>query len=1301
MTRNTEVRIKDLTYQVVRRGGTSSEPTVGDMFMKVGGALMCLPLLNVLAHGPSKPVTRTVVRGCSGIFKPGTLTLVIGPPGCGKSSLLKLLAGQIKKDKSHKISGDILYNGQRASKAKNAPFQLPKVAAYVQQTDRHVALMTVQETMVFAFDCMEGGKHAAAMAGSEPLTPEQKELLDEPLTPEQKELLEWMDKKHGKVRSLLNVLGLANAKDTIVGDVLTRGVSGGERRRVTLGEMLAGSQDVYLMDSISNGLDSSTTYDIVSTMKKASRTFGGTIVVALLQPQPEVYALFDQVVVMADGGRIIYQGEQKGVLPYFESIGFKCPPRKDEADFVVEVTAENGTLYADQTEAGRVLPRTAQDFEDTWRASDGYKALMQELETPPNKDHQWRPNQAKLYAGTWLYHFKVCAGKHFSLFQRDTAYIRTQLLTAAMMSLVMGSIFFDLPADAINSKFGMMFFSLLFLSLNGMAQVPVAIENRHVFYKQHQQGFYPASADVAAQVCVQALQGIGETTLFAPILYFMVHLERTAQNFFVFYAMILVLNLNMAAYFRLVAAIMPNFSIAQSFAGVTLVFIVLFCGFLVPEPDIVPVFIWIYWINPISWAFRTLVLNEFLSPFYKDTCSVEVPAGTTCPLSLSDAVLGSYGFKTESAWIVGGIIFVLGLWVLTVASIAITLTYLCWDASDSAPIVEEELQLEEAGPADSSHSMAAVSAAARPHPSGDGMLELLNDITGYAKPGTLTALMGSSGAGKTTLLDVLAGRKTGGEITGAFTLNGHPKEKKAFARIAAYVEQVDVHSPVVTVREAVEFSATMRLEEADFPKAKRQELVDSILQILELDPIQGRLIGSEATGGLSGEQRKRTTIAVELASNPSLIFLDEPTTGLDARSAQVVLRAIRKVASTGRAVICTIHQPSTYLFEMFDSLLLLKKGGEVVYFGELGVHSSALIAHISAVPGTAPIAPRANPATWMLEQIGAGTSSHANPQMYADWYKNGQLKRSVVAEVERLQRPELGTSPLKFSGKYAASMNTQRVALIKRAYAQYWRSPNYNFARSFSAVIQALVFASSFVNSNPETVAQLTSVFGVIFMACNFVGIMNYQTSIPFTAMERAVFYREQASNMYAVQPFSLGHFLAEIPYLIFNTLLSTTIFYFMANLAPEAAKFFWFWFFFFLNTSAMTFLGHAMTVLLPTVKAAQSFGGVINSFFAVFGGFLISPALIPDYWIWAYYLSPLHYAIEGLLVTQFHSDDSEIVALDGTSTITVSAYLTQFFGGKYTYAHRGYDVMALLLFIIAFRLLFFYASTYVRHEKR
>ncbi|CAM9654100.1 unnamed protein product, partial [Hapterophycus canaliculatus] len=141
-----------------------------------------------------------------------------------------------------------------------------------------------------------------------------------------------------------------------------------------------------------------------------------------------------------------------------------------------------------------------------------------------------------------------------------------------------------------------------------------------------------------------------------------------------------------------------------------------------------------------------------------------------------------------------------------------------------------------------------------------------------------------------------------------------------------------------------------------------------------LDVIADRLIGSESTGGLSLEQRKRTTLGVELAANPSLVFLDEPTSGLDARSAQVVMRAIRKVAATRRAVICTIHQPSTYLFEMFDSLLLLKKGGQVVFFGPLGDCSSNLITYLQSIPNTVPILDHVNPATWMLEVIGAGTA---------------------------------------------------------------------------------------------------------------------------------------------------------------------------------------------------------------------------------------------------------------------------------------------------------------------------------------
>eukprot|EP00611_Tribonema_gayanum_P003869 TRINITY_DN130_c1_g1_i1.p1 TRINITY_DN130_c1_g1~~TRINITY_DN130_c1_g1_i1.p1 ORF type:complete len:1263 (+),score=431.44 TRINITY_DN130_c1_g1_i1:191-3979(+) len=1118
-----ELRVKDLTYEVRRKAGTLSEPTVGDMVMKSASLLTCWPILNMIAHGRAKSKTRTVVRGVSGVFKPGEMTLVIGPPGCGKSSLLKLLAGQIKSDKAHRISGQVLYNGQEAHTDKNAPFSLPKVAAYVQQTDRHVAHLTVEETITFAFDCMEGGTHGAWLAKGE-------------RTQEQHELLKYMDERKRKVRAIMTILGLNNAKDTIVGDVFTRGISGGERRRTTTGEMLAGSQDIFLMDSISNGLDSSTTFDILSTLKTASHIFKTTIIVALLQPQPEVYALFDKVVVMASGGRVVYQGKREGVLPYFRSIGYECPQRKDEADFVVEVTTDQGADYMVKglEEEGKgmgsgMLPRTPREFEEVWRASEGFKELQQELAAPVDESYKWPENQARLYAGTWWYHFKVCARKHWTLFLRDRGFIITGMTVAVIMGLVMGSIFFDLPLDATSSKFGLLFFSLLFLGLKGIAQIPVAIENRHVFYKQQSQGFYPTLCDVVAQEATHSTLIIAETLVFSPVIYFMTGLASDAGRFFIYLVIALGFNLNMAAYFRALAAIMPSLTVASASATLSLVFIILFCGYLVPEPDTPDVFIWIFWCNPMTWAFRSLVLNEFLAPKYKETCATDVAPGEACPASLSSAVLDSFGFRTDTAYIWAGFVYVAGLWFLTTCATALVLDKIRWDTSDAAPLLEDE-QLEASGAgvdssaAELSGAGAVLAAGAAPgalgggstalaadsdadesrwarrytsdaiytrqeveasmarlksdgtaaaagaftpvtlafkdvrysvpHPSGEGSLELLKNVSGHAKPGTMTALMGSSGAGKTTLLDVLASRKSGGDITGLVTLNGHPKDKKSFTRVAGYVEQNDVHSPVVTVREAVMFSATMRLEEADFPPDKRTELVDAILKILELDVISGRLIGSEATGGLSGEERKRVTIAVELASNPSLIFLDEPTTGLDARSAQVVVRAIRKVATTGRTIVCTIHQPSTYLFEMFDVMLLLKKGGETVYFGELGTHSSALISHLSSIPGTRPIANNANPATWMLEQIGAGTSTSANPQAYADWYSNSQLKRNLDTELDALQTPEPGSRPLAFDTLYAASAGLQRTTLVKRAYRQYWRSASYNFARMFAAVIQ-------------------------------------------------------------------------------------------------------------------------------------------------------------------------------------------------------------------------------------------------------
>lgn len=249
---------------------------------------------------------------------------------------------------------------------------------------------------------------------------------------------------------------------------------------------------------------------------------------------------------------------------------------------------------------------------------------------------------------------------------------------------------------------------------------------------------------------------------------------------------------------------------------------------------------------------------------------------------------------------------------------------------------------------------------------------LLNNITGYVKPGRLTALMGPSGAGKTTLLDTLSQRKRIGTVSGEFLLDGKPLAID-FSRSTGFVEQQDVHDGTSTVREALLFSATLR-QPPSTPHTTKLSLVDRIITLLELEPLSNALIGSQppglsSGGGLTVEERKRVTIGVELAAKPeALLFLDEPTSGLDSTGALSIVRFLKKLAEEeGLAVLCTIHQPSAILFEDFDDVLLLTRGGDEVYFGPIGENGGSDIIGYFEKNGARKATEDANPAEYILE----------------------------------------------------------------------------------------------------------------------------------------------------------------------------------------------------------------------------------------------------------------------------------------------------------------------------------------------
>ncbi|KAL3672628.1 hypothetical protein V7S43_001923 [Phytophthora oleae] len=304
--------------------------------------------------------------------------------------------------------------------------------------------------------------------------------------------------------------------------------------------------------------------------------------------------------------------------------------------------------------------------------------------------------------------------------------------------------------------------------------------------------------------------------------------------------------------------------------------------------------------------------------------------------------------------------------------------------------------------------------------------------------------MGSSGAGKTTLMDVIAGRKTEGKIQGEILLNGYPATDLAIRRTTGYCEQMDVHSVASTFREALTFSAFLR-QRADVPDSTKYDSVNECIDLLGMESIADQIIR-----GASTEQMKRLTIGVELAAQPSVLFLDEPTSGLDARLAKLIMDGVRKGADTGRTIFCTIHQPSAEVFQVFDSLLLLKRVGESVFFGDLGENSSKLINYFEGIDGVQKLKSSYNPATWMLEVIGAGVGNdNADKTDFVALFQESEEFRCLQVSFERpgLFKPSDTLPPLEFGDKRASMNWTQMKFLSKRFLDLYWRTASYNLTR--------------------------------------------------------------------------------------------------------------------------------------------------------------------------------------------------------------------------------------------------------------
>ncbi|KAE7997399.1 hypothetical protein FH972_002039 [Carpinus fangiana] len=1196
--------------------------------------------LNYLHILPSRKKQLSILQDVSGVIKPSRMTLLLGPPSSGKTTLLLALAGELDSDL--KFSGNVSYNGHDMQE-----FVPQRTAAYVSQHDLHIAEMTVRETLAFSARCQGVGPRYEMLAELARREKEANIKPDPDIDIFMKAIATEGQEASVVTDYIIKILGLDVCADTLVGSQILRGISGGQRKRVTTGEMLVGPSKVLLMDEISTGLDSSTTFQIVNSIKQYVHILNGTVVISLLQPAPETYNLFDDIILLSDG-QIVYQGPREQVLDFFGFMGFKCPERKGVADFLQEVTSrkDQEQYWAQKNELYSFV--TVKEFAEEFQSFRVGRKLREELETPLNKaESHPAALTTRKYGVRKKELLKACLSREFLLMKRNSFVYIFKLTQLTIMALIAMTLFLrtEMHHDSATDGrvyTGALFYGIVIIMFNGVAEISMTVAKLPVFFKQRKLLFYPPWAYSLPTWIIKIPLSSLEVAIWVFITYYVIGFDPNVGRLFRQYLVLFLVNQMSSALFRFIAVTgRGNLIVAHTFGSFALVMLFALGGFVLSRENIKKWWIWGYWISPMMYGQNAVVINEFLGKNWRKVLPNSME-------SLGVEVLKSRGFFSQSYWYWIAVGALVGYVLLLNAGFTLALTFFNPMGKPEA-IKSEDSQNkgcdDRSGKTigsppqgnSSSHGTNNIESGNEirrergmvlpfeqhiltfdeitysvdmpQEMKNKGVIEdklvLLKGLSGAFRPGVLTALMGVSGAGKTTLMDVLAGRKTSGYIDGKITISGYPRKQETFARVSGYCEQNDIHSPHVTVYESLLFSAWLRLS-PDVDSKTRKMFIEEVMELVELKPLRQSLVGLPGVNGLSTEQRKRLTIAVELVANPSIIFMDEPTSGLDARAAAIVMRTVRNTVDTGRTVVCTIHQPSIDIFEAFDELFLMKQGGQEIYVGPLGRHSCHLIKYFEGV-GVSEIQDGYNPATWMLEVTSSARESALGID-FANEYRNSELYRRNKALVRELSSPAPGSKDLYFFAQYSKSYFFQFVACLWKQHWSYWRNPLYTAVRFLFTMIIALMFGTMFWNLGSKTTKEqdVFNAMGSMYASVLFIGIKNANSVQPVVAVERTVFYRERAAGMYSALPYAFAQVVIELPYVFVQAVSYGVVVYAMIGFEWTAAKFFWYIFFMYFSLLYFTFYGMMAVGMTPNHHIASVIASAFYAMWNLFSGFII-----------------------------------------------------------------------------------------------
>ncbi|KKA28449.1 hypothetical protein TD95_002583 [Thielaviopsis punctulata] len=1239
-----------------------------DYQKSVGNIWLSLPAMaRKLAGNKGRRID--ILRDFDGYVESGEMMIVLGPPGAGCTTFLKTISGE---HNGIYVDGASKFNYQGVDPKEMHTAHRGEVI-YTAEVDAHFPHLSVGDTLTFAARARQ---------------PRQ--------TPPGMSRIDFAQHMRDVVMAMF---GISHTVNTRVGNEFVRGVSGGERKRVTIAEACLSQAPLQCWDNSTRGLDSANAIEFCKTLRLQAELFGNACCVSIYQAPQAAYDLFDKTLVLYEGRQIFF-GKINEARAYFENLGFWCPDRQTTPDFLTSMTSPRERVVRKGWE-GRA-PRTPDEFAAAWKKSDHYRRLKGELaeynaKHPLNgpdaeafrtskRQQQAKSQRAKSpYTLSYKQQVDLTLWRAYRRLVGDPSITIGSLVMNIIMGLIISSVFYNLPmtSSSFYQRGALIFFACLMNAFSSALEILTLYAQRPIVEKHSRYALYHPSAEAIASMIMDLPYKISNTIVFNVILYFMANLRREAGAFFFFLFLSFLTVLTMSMIFRTIASASRTLSQAMVPAAVLILALIIYTGFVIPIDYMLGWSRWINYIDPLAYSFESFMVNEFHNRQY--LCNAFVPNAAvdsfyanitdlqrTCTAVgsvVGDAyvdgdryLLEAFKYKNSHKWRNVGIMFAFmfffgGIYLFCAEFVSerrskgeVLVFRRGYKPSALAEKSHNDPEAVQLGPM-ATHDRASVNAGPKRQAEGtvfhwenvcydvqikEETRRILDHVNGWVKPGTLTALMGVSGAGKTTLLDTLADRINVGVITGDMLVDGKPRDS-SFQRKTGYVQQQDLHLETSTVREALTFSAILR-QPATVPHAEKVAYVDEVIELLDMQEYADAVVGVPGTG-LNVEQRKRLSIGVELAAKPPyLLFVDEPTSGLDSQTSWAILDLLEKLTNAGQAILCTIHQPSAMLFQRFDRLMFLRRGGQTVYFGDIGEHSKTLTSYFER-HGAHPCPKEANPAEWMLEVIGAAPGSHTD----LDWHEVWKASDECAAVKEELAR--LRSNPVAPTAadphemnEFAAPFAIQMREVLRRVFAQYWRTPSYIYSKFLLCMFVALFIGFSFYKAS-NTLQGLQNQMFSIFQIFTIFGQLVQQT-LPYFVIQRDLYeVRERPSKVYSWKVFMLAQVIVELPW---NSLMAAVMYFCwyypvglyrnaepMDQVTERGALMFLYLLMFLLFTSTFA---DFMIAGFQTAEAGANLANLLFMLCLIFCGILASPKKMPHFWIFMYRVSPFTYIASGIM---------------------------------------------------------------------